>query len=139
LLLFGGATEGRDESSYSNDLCAFSLDANKWDRILPTVEGTIFLSLNLLWKILTENVNVGAAWPTHRHGHSCIALNPFQMLLFGGRDKMNPARFQNDLWIFDSNQNQWTEIRTTDPKPEGLLFFLLPILFILSEEIRPDS
>ena len=47
------------------------------------------------------------------------------MVLFGGfHDTSSVTKYHNDLWVFDSVEEKWTEIKGKGPEPRSGFTFL---------------
>lgn len=93
LYMFGGRT---GLTSYSNSIFEYNTETNTLRLIaLPD----------------------GAAVPSPRQGHSVVAINDNDMLVFGGRDG---SAISNELWMFDTAKEQWKQIKSTGDAPQPL-------------------
>jgi Galactose oxidase, central domain len=65
--------------------------------------------------------------PSGRSGHRLIFWRHY-LLLFGGfHDTSSVTKYHNDLWVFDSTEEKWTEIKPVggrSPEPRSGFSFL---------------
>lgn len=85
VIFFGGGYADADGYEVSNDMWLFDPTSNLWTEINPTVK------------------------PSARSGHSMVydSINHKTILFGGWADNLG---LMNDIWIYDSQTNQWTEV-----------------------------
>lgn len=74
------------------------------------------LSLDSMGSVHCRKLEAGEDAPTERLEPSLAMINDKQLILFGGE---NSQRTFNDLWIYNIERNQWTEIYPKGVQLEG--------------------
>ncbi|GAM24054.1 hypothetical protein SAMD00019534_072290 [Acytostelium subglobosum LB1] len=86
---------GWDGAQVLEDLIRFDIDTSSWDFPLP----------------------VNGKKPSKRAGHSCTRLsNDTSFIIFGGSDG---EHYNSDVYLFDIDKMQWSEIQTTGTIPQS--------------------
>jgi len=91
LFVFGGRVQGSGRI-YSNDLWKYNPDQNTWEEVMaqdPSLK------------------------PCKRHNHSCV-VGTDALYVFGGQTVSNA--YLGDLWRFDLQTLQWTELTPSHPR-----------------------
>ncbi|TFG50451.1 MAG: hypothetical protein E4H33_00035 [Anaerolineales bacterium] len=87
-------------------------------------QGGYFCLLGLIFLILIlgTSCQFRKAYPEARHGAKMI-FDPVgnKILLFGGRgENLTGGKLLNDIWVFDSETQDWQEIKTSSPPTSRL-------------------
>eukprot|EP01090_Pellita_catalonica_P022411 TRINITY_DN8700_c0_g1_i2.p1 TRINITY_DN8700_c0_g1~~TRINITY_DN8700_c0_g1_i2.p1 ORF type:complete len:511 (+),score=55.63 TRINITY_DN8700_c0_g1_i2:881-2413(+) len=90
LFIFGGRSA---DKSFHNELWEYTYSTNKWNE-------------------LTEKAAQNGQLPPIRNGHSSTAIGD-EIWVFGGWDD---TRYFNDLWKFNIDTTQWTNLTSADPE-----------------------
>ena len=113
--LFGGIVD----TTPVNDVWLYDIDAKKWVAVQEGKEDESDKSpKSLQRKKLRAQKGYEGVFPQARCGHSAVAVNQNkEMIMFGGAN-ICTAAYYNDLWSFDIEAHEWTNLSPSGKLPE---------------------
>jgi len=99
VVIFGGMSG----HTFYNDLAFYDLDTHEW----------------------TAQKSTKSGWPSSRAGHGAVVIDDQKMVVFGG---MSGQGALDDLWVLDSRDWKWRELKSEGPPPASRLDFAMTVV-----------